>query len=153
MKVNIILAADMARGGFVNVSPNLTASAEVAAAPLNGLDEVVCAGEAEELVADNVLPAVDPARADECLAHWASRVRVGGTLTVGATDLYEVAEQLLAGTLSQEAAGQALFGGAVPHRAAFSLPQLAAAVVSLGFEPRRQYYAGCVAYVVAERKS
>lgn len=156
MKINCLLGNPDLRSGFINVDP--LASGEDKQrykGDWTNLDDLCCAGEAQEIVALEVLDYVGREGADKVLAHWVSRLGHGGTLTVSLVDPNRVARALLSGELSEENANGLLYGQQSQpwqHRKlAYSLATLSEKLKRLGLQVLKQIHHGYSCMVVARR--
>jgi hypothetical protein len=157
VKVNLLLDSPSgALPGHLNLDP-LAPAGDASRTPCDPTDlsPYVDAGEAQELLAHDVLDHVQLPRADAVLAHWASRLAHGGTLTVSCVDMMAVAHALADRTLSPEDAALLLHGeqrrGWDYRHSGRTLAQLARGLEGLGLQVLRKRTAGLRAVVVARR--
>lgn len=105
-KLNLTADPSSHRNGYVNADP-----------ARGSLDGLVEAGEASEVVALGVVERFRPEQQRDAVRHWASRLAPGGTITVSATDLWELARSVVLGTTGEGEAVALLYGSAGGRRA------------------------------------
>lgn len=90
--VKIILEAgskgQLARNGYLNLTYRKPEVEAVNFCPPNNLDAVCKDGEAEEIVANEVLAFMPPAEASEAIKHWFTKLSSDGVLQLSFTDVY-----------------------------------------------------------------
>jgi hypothetical protein len=103
------------------------------------LDEHVDAAECDELIATDILDFLPAHQIDEVLNHWVSKIRHGGTITVGGLDLREVARGLVKHELNINDANLLIYGAqqaAWQHRrSSTTLQNVLAVLTSKGLKP------------------
>lgn len=157
MKLNLLLGDPQgALPGYVNVDP-LAGPGDhdrVRCDPAD-LQPVCDAGEADEVLALGLLEHVPAADVPEVLSHWASRLAHGGTLTVAATDLMEVAKAFAARMIGLDQANRLLHGQQGEawqyKQSAHTVGSLASAMASLGLRVEKKRVNEMRAIVVARR--
>ena len=103
MKINITLGGSGYKSGYVNVDPTLKRMGEevvlenanngqtnVIKADIRNLDEITLENECVEIVAEDILDYLQLGESRKVLAHWISKLRHGGKIVVGGTDILEV---------------------------------------------------------------
>jgi len=91
MKVNLLYTETEPRPGYLNVSPFTTEeSDDLKIGEVFDLDEWVDDAEATEIIASDVIDYLPANLVMDVIEHWVSKLRRGGTLIIGGTDLYEV---------------------------------------------------------------
>ncbi len=103
MKINITLGGSGYKSGFVNIDPTLKRMGEevvlenandeqtnVIKADIRNLDEITLENECVEIVAEDILDYLQLGESRKVLAHWISKLRHGGKIVVGGTDILEV---------------------------------------------------------------
>ena len=103
MKINIVVGGTDYKSGYINIDPTLQRKSEsvllensneeqsnVIKADIRNLDDVASSSECNELVAENVLDYLEFSESKAVLSHWISKLRHGGKIIVGGTDVYEV---------------------------------------------------------------
>lgn len=156
MKINLLLGNNDLRSGYINVDP--LASGEDRQrykADWTNLDDLCCAGEAQEIVALEVLNYLGRDAADKVLAHWVSRLGHGGTLTVSVIDPNRIARALISGELSEQDANGLLYGQQSQpwqcRKLAYSLATLSDKMRQLGLQVLKQVHHGYQCCVMAVR--
>ncbi len=112
MRVNLFLGRpELVRSGHLNLDASLQEPAD---------DRVPCSvndwpgvspNEAEEIVVQNVLEFLPPAHVGEVFSYWASRLALGGKLTVVAVDFQELAWQAREAESPCDFANQTAYAG------------------------------------------
>lgn len=112
MKLNLLL--DNPAGilnGYVNVDPFAKGQDERVCAEVTNLDSVVSDGEAEEILAYDILHYFPMIMVDGMIANWLKKLSIkGGKLAISATDLYEVSRQFWIGDINADKANCLLYG-------------------------------------------
>ena len=103
MKINITLGGTGYKAGYVNIDPTLKRLGEdiilenasddqtnVIKADVRNLDDVSLDNECLEVVAEDILDYLQINEARSVLSHWISKLRHGGKIIVGGTDIAEV---------------------------------------------------------------
>ncbi len=103
MKVNIAIGSENYKSGYVNIDPTLQRKSEtvslenaneeqtnIVKCDIRNIDDIVSNSECKELVAIDVLDFLEWSESRHVLAHWISKLRHGGKITVGGTDILEV---------------------------------------------------------------
>jgi len=103
MKINIIVGSSNYKSGYINIDPTLKRKAEsvsldnandeqsnVVKADIRNIDDIVANSECNELIAEDVLDYLELSESRKVLSHWISKLRHGGKIIVGGTDVYEV---------------------------------------------------------------
>ena len=94
MKINLLHGEGQKMAGFQNISSLSVENEEIIWCDVRNLDVVVDDGEAEVLIARNVINYMPQEHLISTLNHWISKLRRGGRIVVGAIDLYEIARQI-----------------------------------------------------------
>jgi hypothetical protein len=119
------------------------------------LDDYVCANEASELVAHDVLDHFPAQYADAVLDHWVSRLAHGGTITVSVLDAREVCRAYMAGKLTNDNLNDAVYGNPKSQKASrkclLTLPTLVAVLEAKGLRVLQKRYQNLRAVVTAQR--
>lgn len=91
MKLNLVLEKTQEISGYINVNPfTLEENDSVKSCSLYDLSPLVAECEATEILAINVLDYLDIHKVKSTLDHWISRLRHGGKIVIGGTDMYAV---------------------------------------------------------------
>lgn len=107
MRLNIAVTGEF-RNGYVNVSP--CGNGDVQCDHRN-LDGVVEDCEATEIFAPHVLDQLHITELRGVLEHYVKKLRIGGKLVVGGTDVFELAKSYVLGNISIADFNACLFGG------------------------------------------
>lgn len=120
------------------------------------LSDLVDAGEAEEIVALDILDFFPGEMADQVLHNWLSRLSRGGKITVGVVDVREVARGLLDGRLTLDDAQELLHGRQTAEwdyrKSVFTLSHLVEVLTNLGLKVLKKRVENYRAIVTAERQ-
>ena len=103
MKINILVGGSNYKSGYINIDPTLKRVGEsvslknsddsqsnIIKSDIRNLDDVVSDSECNELIAEDVLDFLELSESRAVLSHWISKLRHGGKIIVGGTDIYEV---------------------------------------------------------------
>ena len=91
MKVNLLYTEVEPRPGYLNINPFATNETdELKIGEVFNLDEWVDDSEAMEIIANDVIDYLPANIVMNTLEYWVRKLRHGGHLIVGGTDLYEV---------------------------------------------------------------
>ena len=92
MRINLLYTEEEPRSGYLNVSPFATEETDELKIgdPTFKLSAWVDDAEATEIVANDVIDYLPADIVMDVLSHWVAKLRHGGTLIIGGTDLYEV---------------------------------------------------------------
>ena len=74
------------------------------------LDEVCEAAQAIEILGDEILNYIPVKHLGQLIQHWRSKLRIGGRLILGGTDLIEMAKAIVTKQTNPYIANQVLFG-------------------------------------------
>jgi predicted SAM-dependent methyltransferase len=123
MKINITLGGAGYKAGYVNIDPTLKRLGEdvvlenanddqtnIIKADVRNLDEVSLDNECLELVAEDILDYLQINEARSVLAHWISKLRHGGKIIVGGTDIAEVCRMFYKRAIDLESLNEILHG-------------------------------------------
>jgi hypothetical protein len=143
MKINLLLADNSPRSGYTNIDPLAPPNDPLRkVGDFGDLNEHVDNAECDELVANDVLDFLPAHQIDEVLNHWVSKIRHGGTITVGGLDLREVARGLVKHELGIDDANLLIYGAqqaAWQHRrSATTIQNVLAAMASRGLRPLKK---------------
>lgn len=105
MKLNLLLKnPERILNGYINVDPFADKTDERIEGDIaqltdaNGV-EIVCDGEAEEIIAREVIEYFSPGQVDYLFNIWLKKLKIGGTLIVTAVDFEEVARGIVFGNI------------------------------------------------------
>ena len=141
MKVNLLIdnPGDV-RSGYLNIDP-IAEPGDVNGrikGDIGNLSEHVDAGEADEIVALDILDYFPTNTVDIVLNNWLTRLRHGGRLTMSVVDIREVARGVLAGNLSPNDYNELLYGKQEQpwqfKKSIYTLNQIAEVLANLGFK-------------------
>lgn len=111
MKINLLRNTNDVLSGYLNIDPfTMGTDTDKVAGGLTDLSYHVDDAEASEIIARDILDYFDPPTGDRALENWIRKLRHGGKLVVGGTDLYEVAKAITNYSLLPEAANKLLYG-------------------------------------------
>lgn len=117
MRINLLYLEEGARAGFVNVSPFATEETDELKIgdPTFNLDKLVDDAEATEIIANDVIDYLPASIVMDVLDHWVGKLRHGGRLVIGGTDLYEVCKGFTTYALDVHQANAHLHGHAADN--------------------------------------
>ena len=123
MKINITLGGTGYKAGYVNIDPTLKRLGEdiilenasddqtnVIKADVRNLDDVSLDNECLEVVAEDILDYLQINEARSVLSHWISKLRHGGKIIVGGTDIAEVCRMFYKRAIDLESLNEVLHG-------------------------------------------
>lgn len=111
MKINLLLADNSPRSGFINLDPLAPPDDPLRKqGDFGNLDEYVDDAECDELIATDVIDFIAPTQVLYVINHWKSKIRHGGTLVIGGLDLRRVAIELINHRLSMTEANLIIHG-------------------------------------------
>jgi len=108
MKVNLIRKNSEKLDGYMNLDPHPSTD-DVTACSHENIDAFVDDGEAEEIRACDVIDFLPTGKLMDTMKHWRKKLRLKGKLTIGGTDLREVARSLQQGSISEQSANELLY--------------------------------------------
>jgi len=92
-RVNLIYGKGDVLNSHLNINPfTPDVSENLLRGQLNSLDGVLEEGEAEEIVAADVIDFMVLTSVNDVIANWISKLRVGGTLIIGGVDAFEASK-------------------------------------------------------------
>lgn len=152
MKINLLVNSTETKPGFLNIDPLAQPSdkTKVPGDPAN-LDLLVDPAEVTEFVAHGVLQLYPPNMVGNVLDHWVSRLAHGGTITLSATDLDDVARATANGVLSLEQANEFLYGREGERRCGMTVNQVSSWLEGKGLKVLQKKVINHVFYVTAQR--
>jgi len=91
-KVNLIYGDGDILHTHVNINPfaEEEKDGEIIRGDVTNLDKYVDDGELEELIAYDVLDYIESIKAEDSIANWVKKIKIGGKICIGGTDLIEV---------------------------------------------------------------
>ena len=96
-KVNLIYGVGDTLHTHLNINPFTEEESEnIVRCDITNIDKYVDDAELTELVAMDVIDYVPIDKVDETLTNWVKKIRIGGSIIIGGTDLIEVAKSLAA---------------------------------------------------------
>ena len=123
MKINITLGGSGYKSGFVNIDPTLQRMGEevilenanddqtnVIKADIRNLSEVSQENECTEIYAADILDYLQLEESKTVVSHWVSRLRHGGKIAIGGTDIEEVCRIFKNGKITTEDFNQVVHG-------------------------------------------
>lgn len=106
MKVNITLNNPILN--YMNLGPVPLPNTKFCS--LTNLDKYVEAAEANEILAIDIIDYVEQSYIGEALTNWVSKLRIGGTITIGGLDLHEVCRKFARRQIDLADANSLLYG-------------------------------------------
>jgi hypothetical protein len=140
MKINLLLNDASPRSQFLNIDPLAPPNDPLrVVGDFGDLNEHVDNAECDELIATDILDFLPASQIDDVLNHWVSKIRHGGTITVGGLDLREVSHGVVKHSLNIDDANLLIYGAqqaAWQHRrSATTLQNVLAVLTSKGLKP------------------
>lgn len=156
MKINLLLNDASPRSGHTNIDPLAPPNDPLRkVGDFGNLDEHVEAAECDEFIATDILDFIQADQLDDVLNHWVSKIRHGGTLTIGGLDLRSVARGISDYRLSINDANLLIYGAqqaAWQHRRSASTLQIILEVLtSKGLKAIKKRYDGYFYSLTMER--
>jgi len=158
MRVNLLFDNPGAvRSGYLNIDPFAPTpdTHGRVVGDVNNLDKLVENGEAEEIVAHDILGYFPPQQVDEVLGNWLGKLAHKGILTVACPDVGEAARQFLQNLIRIEDYNVLLHGeqteGWQLRRSSFTLPLLVGVFTTRGFRVIQKRIQNNFAVVTAQR--
>jgi len=97
--------------GYVTVDPTCSQpSADCIISDIKQIDHICSDSECEEILAPEVVDYIGAKELVSTITHWKSKLRHGGKLILGGTDIMEVARQVMMGRISVPDANTVLYG-------------------------------------------
>lgn len=159
MKINLLVNSPKdVRSGFLNVDPFASEPDQHGRvkSDLVNLDKFVSDGEATQLVAHGILNYFPIDKADEVVEKWLAKLAHGGTITLSAVDLREVAKKFLANVINIEEANSLLHGEQKAewqyYKSSYTLSVIVEVLETKGYRILLKQVNGNIATVVAQRK-
>lgn len=123
MKINITIGGSGYKSGFVNIDPTLQRMGEevilenanddqtnVIKADIRNLSEITQENECTEIYAADILDYLQFDESKAIVSHWVSRLRHGGKIAIGGTDIEEVCRVFRSGKIDIEDFNQVVHG-------------------------------------------
>lgn len=157
MKINLLYNNPYdVRSGYINIDPfaQMGDPAGRISGDLNNLEDLVCANEATEIVAHDLLDKFPAEYVDQILDHWLSRLAHKGKLTVSVIDVYEVGKSILTNLLNMDQIQILLHGQPVKGHTvltAFTLEQLDNVLSNKGYKVLKKFVENHRAIITVER--
>lgn len=91
-KVNLIYGKGNVFDTHLNINPFAEEEIDnqIVRADIKNLDRYIDDGELDELLAYDVIDYIPITEAESCIANWIRKIKVGGKICIGGTDLIEV---------------------------------------------------------------
>jgi hypothetical protein len=111
MKVNLIYGEGDVLSGYLNLHPFAMQDTEdVKIADIKKLDRWIADAQATEIIATDVIDYLTLYEVPKVIAHWAKKLRHGGKIVIGGTDMNEVARGFVNGDINLETTNKLLHG-------------------------------------------
>lgn len=153
MKVNLLYDyPNGIRSGYLNIDPFAPdGDPNVVRADIFNL-EMVEDGEAEELVAHDILPYCSPANVNKIIPVWFRKIAHGGTIVLGALETRNIAKRLMQYDLTIDQFNEFIHGTSHQRQSSFTLQQMVEVVNVQGFQVLQKRVVDGMAVVVGRRK-
>ena len=158
MELNLLING-VPINGYLNIDP-LASDEEVnngqkVKGELDNLDDYVDDAECVEILAVEVLEYISMEKADSVLNHWLSKLRMGGTITIGATNFRQVCRSVASQTIDNNAANLLLYGKQTHEleykKGLVDLARLCAVLEAKGLQIIQKRLDGFKMFVTAQR--
>jgi hypothetical protein len=156
MKINLLRASEDFMSGYVNVDP-FGKSDEVVIGEYENLNYLVEDAQCTDLIARDILDYIGPDKIDTVLFGWINKIRHGGKITLGGTDMFLVSMKHFKGDIDTDTATALVFGRRTePHlykKNLSTLENVASALERAGFKviTKRYDQITCKYVVTGER--
>ena len=116
MKINLLKTNLEPLYGYINISPHATPDQkDIAAGDILSLDHILDAGEAEELLALDIIDFIPYNLIDHVLSGWISKLAHKGEMVVGGVETYSLCKAFAAGSIELAHFNGLVFGdGSTP---------------------------------------
>jgi hypothetical protein len=158
MKLNLGCGDDIRLQDTMNIDilPNPNAPPQLyRQGDVTSLDWICAPGQADEIMANNVLPCLSYEIIDSVLEHWVSRLKKGGILKIAVPDLRWIARSLVEDTIDLPRAMTLLYGPQNHEysgfRSGYDLKVLCDRLISMGMKITIQRQMSFLAYIEAEK--
>ena len=113
MKINLVYGEGMFSAGFLNISPFPQRDENFILADLSNLDMFVDDAEAEVIIANDVINFLPKPTVLSTIDHWLRKLRHGGRIVIGGTDLYELARDICKQSVDLKTVNNTLYGNEI----------------------------------------
>ena len=96
--------------GTLNIDPSQPNNPDCTAGDFRNLDHYCGRSECTELIGETVLDNIPPVMLTQVLQNWAGKLRHGGIIRIGGTDLLELCKAVTYGHITLQDASFALYG-------------------------------------------
>jgi hypothetical protein len=157
VKINLIWSnTDLYGEDFINIGAFVDEeSANIRRGDVKNLDKFLDNGEAETIVAADIIDYLDSNKVGAVIQHWVSKLAHGGTITIGGVDLLEVSRAIFHAKLSITQANELIHGSpAAPYllkRTTYSMLGVVHDLESFGLRVIKKRVDGYLYLVEAQR--
>jgi hypothetical protein len=110
MKINLLRNSPNVLNGYTNIDPYAKPDSGKVFGEVMNLDDFVDDGEAEEIIAEDIIDFADSTILPSVLGNWVKKLAHGGRLIVGGVNLEDVAYGVTQGILPLDRANALLHG-------------------------------------------
>ena len=113
MKVNLLYGEADILTGYLNLHPFAISDDDeknIRIADIKNIDRHVCDAEATEIIATDVIDYLSLYEVPKVLGHWIKKLRHGGKIVIGGTDMNEVTRGFIHGDIDLETTNKLLHG-------------------------------------------
>ena len=110
MKINLLRNSNNVLNGYVNIDPYAKPDSGKVHGEVMNLNDFVDDGEAEEIIADDIIDYADSTILPSVIANWVGKLAHGGKLVIGGVDLEDVVYGIIQGKLQLDRANALLHG-------------------------------------------
>lgn len=154
MKINLLLDSQDVLNSYLNIDP-FSETQDKLKGEITNLDWIVDDGEAEEILAYNILEFFEFGKADEILNNWLRKLAKGGILIIGYNDIDEIARLFYQTHIELDQFNKLVFGeqkrGWDFKKCGFTTYQLSEVLKNKGYKIRQAKIEGIAGVIVAER--
>lgn len=152
MKVNLTLNATTPRSGYININPLADPNdPNFIRANVNELHLYLDDGEADEIVALDVIDFVPIAEKENIISHWLSKLAIGGTISIGGNDIGQVTKAFTFNQLDLGQTAELLYGNQLTRQGLITCSQMRKILETAGLKVTAARLNNFSYYVTAER--
>lgn len=152
MKLNLTLDLAGQRSGYVNINPLADPNnPDFIRSNIDNLSIYVDDGEATEIIALDLIDFIPLQEKESVMKHWLSKLAIGGTITIGGTDLYQVAKAFALNQLKLGETAAFLYGDNLSRSGLITCAQMKKILEDSGLKVLEARLNNFSYHVIAER--
>lgn len=152
MKLNLTLDLAGQRSGYVNINPLADPnSPDFIRSNIDNLSIYVDDGEAKEIIALDLIDFVPIQEKENIVRHWLSKLALGGTITIGGNDLWQITKAFTFNQLELTQAAELLYGSQLARSGLVTCSQMRKILEGGGLKIIESRLSNFSYYVIAER--